>query len=201
MRKKSQEEASSRSAEKQQMILKTAFQLFCQKGREGITMTGIAQTAGISIGTLYNYYPNKTALLLDMYGFYFDTIAVPSFEKLKTIKKPFEMPDFFDYLVTSMVQGHDYASKKTHDEMMALTHLDEDFKRKNGQCMLKWIDQLIPTIDELGYSVPYLREKLHFILTMVETYAHEVAYQETEGLEYGQIKGTILAFMNSFLFR
>jgi AcrR family transcriptional regulator len=35
-------------------------------GREGLNTNLIAETAGVSIGTLYGYFPNKDSILLDM---------------------------------------------------------------------------------------------------------------------------------------
>jgi AcrR family transcriptional regulator len=36
------------------------------RGREGLNTNLIAETAGVSVGTLYGYFPNKQAILLDM---------------------------------------------------------------------------------------------------------------------------------------
>jgi AcrR family transcriptional regulator len=45
-------------------FLRAAEQLFGTEGYEGVTMTAIAELAGASIGTLYDYFPDKPALAL-----------------------------------------------------------------------------------------------------------------------------------------
>ena len=195
-----QVKAATYPTDKREVILRAAFELFCQKGPKNTTTTGIARAAGISVGTLYKYYPNKKALFLDMYELYFFDIASPSFDMLKNLDKPFALMEFFEYVVDATVQGHDYASKHIHDIMMALIHYDEEFKRKDNQCKLKLVDELLPFLSRLGFAAPHIREKLHFTLNVLELYAHEVAYKETEGLEYEYIKETMVKFIGNIVF-
>ena len=48
---------------KQQEILKAAVRVFAQKGFHGAKMARIAQEAGVSAGTLYNYFSDKDHIL------------------------------------------------------------------------------------------------------------------------------------------
>ncbi len=47
------------SPEKQQQILRGAAEIFAQDGYEGASMSRIAACAGVSKGTLYNYFDSK----------------------------------------------------------------------------------------------------------------------------------------------
>ncbi|GAA5647644.1 TetR/AcrR family transcriptional regulator [Vibrio proteolyticus] len=51
-----------RSDIKQDDIIKSAIEVFSQKGFEQASMEGISKQAGVSKRTLYKYYPNKDAL-------------------------------------------------------------------------------------------------------------------------------------------
>jgi AcrR family transcriptional regulator len=44
-------------------IVAAAAQLFAKYGFDGTSMNGIAQTSGLSIGSLYQYFPNKDAIV------------------------------------------------------------------------------------------------------------------------------------------
>jgi len=57
-RKPQQERAALRRAE----LLDAAERLIAELGYEGVTMTAIAERAGASIGTLYDYFPDKMAI-------------------------------------------------------------------------------------------------------------------------------------------
>jgi AcrR family transcriptional regulator len=45
-------------------VLEAAAQLFGELGYEGTTTNRVAERAGVSIGSVYQYFPNKEALLL-----------------------------------------------------------------------------------------------------------------------------------------
>lgn len=48
--------------DKRELILKTAYQLFSEKGFRRTRMSDIAEETGIAVGTIYQYYPTKKAL-------------------------------------------------------------------------------------------------------------------------------------------
>ncbi|HYB99197.1 MAG TPA: TetR/AcrR family transcriptional regulator [Candidatus Limnocylindrales bacterium] len=54
----------SRSRDTVTAILKAAAQVFTSRGYAGTTTNHIAERAGVSIGSLYEYFPNKDALLV-----------------------------------------------------------------------------------------------------------------------------------------
>lgn len=53
----------ARSAASVEAILKATVQVLVRVGKEKLTTTRVAERAGVSVGTLYQYFPNKGALL------------------------------------------------------------------------------------------------------------------------------------------
>ncbi len=47
-------------------ILEATIQVLLREGKEKLTTTLVAQRAGVSVGTLYQYFPNKSALLREV---------------------------------------------------------------------------------------------------------------------------------------
>ncbi|TGL90659.1 TetR/AcrR family transcriptional regulator [Leptospira congkakensis] len=74
----------TRSRERVELILKTARELIGEKGIDAVSMREIAQTAGIQIGSLYQYFPGKSALLLTIMNQYYNSL----YEETKRILEP-----------------------------------------------------------------------------------------------------------------
>jgi AcrR family transcriptional regulator len=53
----------ARSAASVDAILQATIQVLLNVGKERLTTTRVASRAGVSVGTLYQYFPNKSALL------------------------------------------------------------------------------------------------------------------------------------------
>jgi AcrR family transcriptional regulator len=53
----------TRSTASVDAILKATVQVLLRVGKERLTTTRVAARAGVSVGTLYQYFPNKSALL------------------------------------------------------------------------------------------------------------------------------------------
>jgi len=53
----------ARSTASVDAILKATVQVLLRVGKEKLTTTRVAERAGVSVGTLYQYFPNKSALL------------------------------------------------------------------------------------------------------------------------------------------
>ncbi len=52
-----------RSIDTVQSIHEATIQVLLQVGSEKLTTVRVAERAGVSVGTMYQYYPNKQALL------------------------------------------------------------------------------------------------------------------------------------------
>src|SRR5271154_369172 len=53
----------ARSAASVEALLEAAIQVLLNVGKERLTTTKVALRAGVSVGTPYQYFPNKSALL------------------------------------------------------------------------------------------------------------------------------------------
>ncbi len=65
----------ARSAASVQAILDATIQVLLAAGKERLTTTSVALRAGVSVGTLYQYFPNKSALLQAVLKRHLDAVA------------------------------------------------------------------------------------------------------------------------------
>jgi len=65
----------ARSVASVDAILEATLQVLLQVGKERLTTTRVALRAGVSVGTLYQYFPNKSALLQAALRRHLDEVA------------------------------------------------------------------------------------------------------------------------------
>ncbi len=56
-------------------IFEASVQLLLSNGADALTTTRVAARAGVSVGTMYQYFPNKRALLLALFDRHIRTVA------------------------------------------------------------------------------------------------------------------------------
>ncbi len=66
----------ARSAASVEAILQATIQVLLKDGKLKLTTTRVAHRAGVSVGTLYQYFPNKSALLQALLKAHLDSVAV-----------------------------------------------------------------------------------------------------------------------------
>jgi len=66
--------SQDRGKERVRLILASALTLFKEQGPERVTTNDIAAQAGIPIGSLYRYYPNKNSILVALTELYVEDI-------------------------------------------------------------------------------------------------------------------------------
>lgn len=65
----------SRSVQTCEAIVEATIQVLLRDGATRLTTTRVAERAGVSVGTLYQYYPNKTALVAAVRARYFSAMS------------------------------------------------------------------------------------------------------------------------------
>lgn len=65
----------ARSTASVEAILQATLQVLLQEGKSKLTTTRVADRAGVSVGTLYQYFPNKSSLLQTVLKQHLDGVA------------------------------------------------------------------------------------------------------------------------------
>jgi AcrR family transcriptional regulator len=109
-------------------ILRSAFDLFARSGYESVSMDTIAEAAGVSRATLFNYFPQKELMLRD--------IAAERAQKLKSILSEFaspgKSPAFDDIVGLFLKISEENARIGSHSKKLLL----ETFFRSASQGLL-----------------------------------------------------------------
>src|ERR1700731_246762 len=78
------------SLSKQQLILRHAAHVFCEKGYEGASIRDISRTSGVSLAGLYHYIKSKQELLYLIQIHTFKTIVARLEKSLAGVTEPVE---------------------------------------------------------------------------------------------------------------
>src|ERR1035437_6260796 len=65
----------ARAAVTVEAISEATIQVLLSHGADRLTTTRVAERAGVSVGTLYQYYPNKQSLLFAVLEHHLDKVA------------------------------------------------------------------------------------------------------------------------------
>ena len=123
----------ARSTVTVEAISEAAIQVLLSRGAERLTTTRVAERAGVSVGTLYQYYPNKRSLLFAVMEQHLDNVAtrVEAACKGACHKKLAEM-------IREMVEAFVDAKMERADISTALYRISADV---GGPALIKRISQ------------------------------------------------------------
>jgi AcrR family transcriptional regulator len=93
-----------RSAASVEAILQATVQVLLRVGKERLTTTRVAMRAGVSVGTLYQYFPNKSALLKAVLKRHLDAVAA-EVEKVCQEQRGNSAQEMGTALVTSFLKA------------------------------------------------------------------------------------------------
>ncbi len=94
----------ARSAASVDAILEATIQVLLGVGKERLTTTRVAWRAGVSVGTLYQYFPNKSALLQAVLKRHLNEVT-EAVERVCREQKAKALPQMGTALITAFLQA------------------------------------------------------------------------------------------------
>lgn len=180
-----------RAIDKKNRIIEAGYKLFAQKGYFSTNTSEIAKLAGVSTGIVYGYFKDKRDVLLEVLDVYIDNAFHPIFEIFDNLTKPLDFEQMVSKIVDQAVKIHRYNSQ-IHAALHALTATDptvnERFLDLEGQITKKLVEQLV----NLGYDQPFLTEKVHIAIEVVQSFAHECVYDQHSYIDYKAMQNIVI---------
>jgi AcrR family transcriptional regulator len=123
----------ARSAVTVEAISEATIQVLLSQGVERLTTTRVAQRAGVSVGTLYQYYPNKQSLLFAVLENHLNSVAA----KVETACERAHHKPLAE-MIREMVEAFVDAKMERADTSVALYRASAD---AGGPTLMKRISQ------------------------------------------------------------
>ena len=188
-----------RSIEKRNRIIKTGFDLFCEKGYHNISTNEIAKKAGVSVGIIYQYFENKHDILLESMNYYSDSIMYPTLDSFENVDlSTNNLKEVLTNIVDYFIEHHTM-KKEVHEELLALQYEDEEigeiFKRKE----LHTVNVVCEILKRNGYKNKNLLEKVHISYNLIDNLCHDIIYHKHEDINYDEMKKEVISIVENLL--
>lgn len=181
-----------RSIEKRDRIIKLGFELMCNNGYFNTNTNDIAKYADVSTGIIYQYFNDKKEIFIEGFKEYSNSIMFPILDIIKNNKISFDnVEELLDTMLNLFIKKHTL-SKKAHEEMIALTHMDSDIADIYHDNEIQVTNMIVDILKNNDICSDNLFEKVHIIIGIVENYCHEIVYHKHESINYNVMKNEVI---------
>ena len=181
-----------RSIEKRNRIIEKGFELMCEKGFYNTSTPDIAEYAGVSTGIIYQYFNDKKDIFIEGVKNYSSNIMYPMINILETSKiNPEDLKLIVIKMIDKFVETHKI-SKKAHEELMAMSHLDEDVSNIFKQAEFDMTQKIVSLLNNNGITLENAPEKIHIIVGIIDNLCHEIVYHQHKNINYEIMKSEVV---------
>ena len=182
-----------RSIEKRDRIIKLGFELMCNNGYFNTNTNDIAKYADVSTGIIYQYFNDKKEIFIEGFKEYSNSIMFPILDIIKNNKINFDnVEELLDTMLNLFIKKHTL-SKKAHEEMIALTHMDSDIADIYHDNEIQVTNMIVDVLKNNDICSDNLFEKVHIIIGIVENYCHEIVYHKHESINYDIMRNEVIS--------
>jgi len=158
-----------RSRERMERILSVATELIAATGSDAMRMSEVAERSGISIGSLYQYFPDKRAIIAALAERYHEISRGCISEELSDVRTIDQFRDAFTALIETYYQLFldEPAMRDVWSGLQAdKTLLDIELanSRENGELVARTLAMLMPEADEAA-----LATKVFLVMSLGES--------------------------------
>ena len=181
-----------RSIEKRNKIIKKGFELMCEKGYYNVSTIDIANYANVSTGIIYQYFNDKRDIFLEGIKNYSNNIMYPMLNVLEKEEIKIDiLQNIFSTMIENCIKTHTI-SKKAHEELMAMSHLDKDIGEIFTNAELEMTEKMVKLLEINNFHINNCIEKVHIIIGLIDNLCHEVVYHKHLRFDYKTMKNEVV---------
>jgi AcrR family transcriptional regulator len=177
-------------------VLEAVQRVLTRHGAQAITTNRIAEAAGVSIGSLYQYFPDKQAIFTALYERHVEDVR-RVIERTTADCSSASLEDFTRELVEGLADVHAKAGELHEIVSAAVPDRGHGFKR----ALQATFEQVISPAEQDRHTPDEAKRMLFVLPHMVEALVHGVAHQEQAVISRAGAKDeairTVLVYLNS----
>lgn len=187
------------SIEKKQKIIEKGFELMCKEGFYNVNCVDIAKYADVSTGSIYQYFNDKRDIFVAGVKNYSNAIMFPMIDVIKSKKiTKNNLDEVLNEVIESFINTHKI-SRVEHEELIAMSHLDDEIGKIFKQNEIDMTNNISKVLENNGFSIENIEEKIHIIFGLVDNYCHDAIYHRHDSLDYKVMKENIIDIIKYIL--
>jgi AcrR family transcriptional regulator len=188
-----------RSIEKRNRIIEKGFELMCENGYYNTTIPDIAKFADVSVGIIYQYFNDKKDIFIEGVKDYSNNIMYPMLNILETKQvKINDLKSVIESMIDNFIKTHNI-SKKAHEELMAMSYLDEDVANIFNNSEVEMTKKIVSLLENNDIYIVNAREKVHIAIGLIDNLCHEIVYHKHENFDYNKMKEEVINIIVNIL--
>jgi AcrR family transcriptional regulator len=189
----------ARSRHTVECVLAAAAQVFAEQGYANTTTNHIAARAGVSIGSLYQYFPSKDALLMALAERHVERAFASVMEEVRAWRDA-PVPELLRALVGALVEAHQI-EPRLHRVIFEEARLDATFRRRldelDARAMAVARELIDQRLAELSVRNP---EMASFIVVQVlEGLTHAMVIRHPKVLRAPEFRDELARLLEGYL--
>ncbi|HEY4013002.1 MAG TPA: TetR/AcrR family transcriptional regulator [Polyangiaceae bacterium] len=187
-----------RSKQTVEAVLDAVVRVIQRDGVDGVTTNRIAEVAGVSVGSIYQYFPDKRAIFTALHVRHVETIS-RVVEGVLVEHAAASLETFVRALVEALVEAHT-SDLELHEVMATVPH-GEDGAQTLEMRLRSTFRLAISSRAKEPYAARDLDRMLFVLPHMVEALSHGAVYRRPARLSLGAAKEeavrAVLAYLRS----
>lgn len=189
MKNNIREPQQERSIEKKNKIINAGYELFSEVGYHGTNTAEIAKRAGVSTGIVYSYFQDKRDIMICVLQIYIDAMYQPIAEIVNCLRQV-GINDAVPKILDAAIKTHQQ-NAKLHNTLHSLATTDETVNAKFISLEDNITENLSAELQRNGIDTPHIKEKVHFAMNIVQSYAHEYVFDNHPYIDYAAMRDTV----------
>ena len=190
------EPKQQRSRQTVEAVLEAVQRVLRRHGAESITTNCVAEAAGVSIGSLYQYFPDKQAIFMALHDRHVDGVR-HVIERTMTDCTSASLEEFAGELVERLANVHSEDADLHEIISVAVPGSADGFK----SALQATFEQVISPTKQDRHTIEEAERMLFVLPQMVEALVHGVAHQ-TQAISRERAKDeairTVAVYLNSY---
>lgn len=101
-------------------------------------------------------------------------------------------------MIEELIKAHTI-SKRAHEELMAMAHLDEDIANIFKYHEMEMTDKIVILLKKNQIEVRNAKEKIHIIMAIIDNFCHEIVYHKHKEINYDIMLQEVIKIIISIL--